>query len=118
MIEPTGIKANILYMTGKWNFESEYAENKSKVAKIIFRYQAKEVYMVLNSDAGIKIRVLQDGQPLGGSAGADISKDEKSEGFIKESRLYKLVKNIKTEEHTLEIIIEEPGLKAFTFTFG
>lgn len=51
-------------------------------------------------------------------AGEDISKDDKSGGFIKESRLYKLIENTEPGIYTLEIIIEDPGLKAFTFTFG
>ena len=112
------INLNTLYLTGTWNFNPEYAENKSAGAKIIFKYNAKNVYFVGSSDVGVKIKVLQDGKPLNQSAGEDISKDIKSEGLIKESRLYKLINNAQAGEHTLEIMIESPGLKAFTFTFG
>jgi len=117
-IRPAEIKSNTLYLTGQWQIANEYAQNISKDARIIFKYNAKEVYLVANSDKGVKIKVLQDGKSLEDIAGEDISKDVLSEGFIKDSRLYKLINNSKAGEHTLEIIIEGPGLKAFTFTFG
>ena len=116
--EPTGFKTNILYLAGDWNFINEYAENKSEQAKIIFRYQAKNVFFVANSETGATIRVLQDGKPLGAEAGADVAKDGSSTAHIKEPRLYKLIQDSTYGEHTIEIIIEKPGLNAFTFTFG
>ncbi len=115
--QPTEIRSNILYFTGQWQIANEYAQNTSKGAKIIFKYNSKEVYFVASSDKGVKIKILQDGKLLESSAGEDISKDT-SEGVIKDSRLYKLINNPTAGEHILEIIIEGPGLKAFTFTFG
>ena len=117
-VQPVSIKNNVLYLTGDWQLTPEYAQDLSVGAKIFFKYNAKEVYFVASSEAGIKIRVWQDGKPVMEFAGDDISKDEKSEGFIKESRLYKLIKNTVQGEHILEIIFESPGLKAFAFTFG
>jgi hypothetical protein len=39
--------------------------------------------------------------------------------FIQESRLYNLINNPDgSGTHTLELIIDSPGLEAFTFTFG
>lgn len=115
---PAFVNKNILYLIGQWQFTDEYARNLSAGAKIIFKYVAKDVYFVASSNTGVKIKVLQDGKPLYETAGEDISKDASSQGFIKESRLYKLIKNSMAEEHILEIIIESPGLNAFTFTFG
>ena len=116
--QPTSISSSTLYFTGQWQIGGEYSTNLSAGAKIIFKYNSKEVYFVGSSDAGVKIKVLQDGKPPIMSAGDDISKDSNSGGLIKESRLYKLINNSKPGEHTLEIIIENSGLKAFTFTFG
>ena len=116
--EPTGLKTNILYLAGDWNFADEFAENKSSQAKIIFRYQAKNVFFVANSETDATLRVLRDGKPLGTEAGADIAKDGSSTVHIKEPRLYKLIQDPDYGQHTIEIIIEKPGLNAFTFTFG
>ena len=117
-VAPAEAKINTLYLVGDWDIQNEFAENKSKAAKIIFRYQSKEVYFVASSDAGATIKILRDGKPLSAEAGADIQKDGSSTAFIKNDQLYKLIQDSSYGEHTLEIIIENPGLRAFTFTFG
>ena len=60
-----------------------------------------------------------DGKPLGSEAGMDIIKtaDGKNVLKIKEARLYKIIQSDKTETHKLELRIQKPGFKAFTFTF-
>lgn len=115
--EPEGIKTNILYLVGTWRYEPEFAENRDGGAKIIFRYQAEKVFMVASSEKGATVQVLRDGTPIQSSAaGADVT-DGKA--FIREERLYRLIEDTEGYgEHTLEIIIEDPGVRAFTFTFG
>lgn len=113
--QPEGVKTNILYLVGDWDFDSEYAENKSGGAKIIFRYQAQKVFLVASSELGVKVKILIDGEPVGVIAGADL---KGSVVEIKEDRLYRIIEDKKHAEHVLEIIIESSGLKAFTFTFG
>ena len=116
---PSAIAANALYLAGDWNFEKEFAENKSASAKIIFKYASHDVYFVASAAAGAKIKVLRDGSPIDVSAaGEDIAKDKSGTAVIKEDRLYRLIHDSAYGEHTIEIIIESPGLRAFTFTFG
>ena len=103
--EPEGVKTNILYLGGRWNMTSEYAQNNTSNAKIIFRYQAQKVFFVASSENGAQIQVLQDGRPI-------------KTLQVKEDGLYRLIEDAEWGEHTLEIIINSPGLKAFTFTFG
>lgn len=114
---PSQAAPNALYLAGDWNFETEYAENKSAGAKIIFRYRAKTVHFVASAESGTRIRILKDNKPLGASAGIDVSETDSS-AFIKEDRLYTLIEDAAYGEHTIEITIESPGLRAFTFTFG
>jgi len=117
--EPSSVAANALYLSGDWNFEKEFAENKSASAKIIFKYQSHDVYFVASAKDGVKIKILRDGKPLDPSvAGEDMARDKSSTALIKEDRLYKLIHDPAYGEHTIEIIIESPGLRAFTFTFG
>lgn len=113
--EPTGIKTNILYLAGNWKFDSEYAETVSAGAKIIFRYDAKNVYMVASAGEPVTVQVLRDGKLVSRAAGADVRNGRVR---ISGEQLYKLVEDSDYGEHTLELIIESPGLKAFTFTFG
>ena len=114
--EPAGIKTNILYLDGEWNFNAEFAENINAGAKIIFRYSAAKVFFVASSAKGINVRILRDGVPVEREAGSDAREGSL---FIFEERLYRLIEDPEGHgEHTLEIIIEEPGLQAFTFTFG
>ncbi len=115
---PQSVKGDTLYLVGDWNIENEFAENKSKNAKIIFRYKGKKVFFVAGSDTPVPIRVLRDGKLLLDEVGDDITNTAQSEGTINEHRLYRLIDDSEYGEHTLEIIIENPGLKAFTFTFG
>jgi hypothetical protein len=75
------------------------------------------VYFVASAPSGATISVLRDGVPLtGDERGEDV--DASGNVQVKESRLYTLVKEKEMGEHTLEIIIHDAGLQAFTFTFG
>ncbi len=114
--EPVKVNVNSLYLGGDWDLKDEFAENKSKGAKIIFRYQAKDVYIVASSEEGVNVSLLLDGKPLAKEGGEDVFQGSV---FIKEDRLYKIIQDSEGfGEHTLELIIEKPGMKAFTFTFG
>ena len=104
-----------LYLGGTWNLAGEHAENKTAGAKIVYRYQAKNVYFVASAQSGTKVTVLRDGVPVSAEAGADVQNGSVT---VQSDRLYHLVHEPAPGEHTLELIIESPGLKAFTFTFG
>lgn len=113
---PSLIAPNTLYLEGTWDIEGESALNISANAKIVFRYNAKDMYLVGSSDKGVTITIREDGKIVGADKGADVSAD--GTVLIKENRLYKLIQASDYGEHTIEIIIENPGLKAFAFTFG
>ncbi|PIR87296.1 MAG: thiol-disulfide isomerase [Candidatus Harrisonbacteria bacterium CG10_big_fil_rev_8_21_14_0_10_49_15] len=119
--EPEGLKTHILYLAGRWQFASEYAENLEAGTKIIYRYVGQRVFFVAQADKPTKALILRDGEPIAKElAGADIQYDAQGDSYIEvsESRLYKLIEQGAQEEHTLEIIPQTPGLQAFTFTFG
>ena len=113
---PATIKENNLYLDGAWNFQNEFAKNTAAGAKIVYKYNAKNVYFVGRASTAVKITVLLDGKPVGQERGADVSAD--GTVMIKENRLYKLIQDSDYNEHTLEIIINDPGIEAYTFTFG
>ncbi len=118
LFEPSqsSIVKNLLYLSGDWNFTSEYAENSISGGKIIFKYNSKSVYLVTGSTDGVEVDVYRDGSLLtGAGAGSDL----KNGGtMIKENRLYKLIEDAEYGEHILEIRIKSGKLQAFAFTFG
>ena len=63
LLFPTNIKSNLLYLGGTWNFSAEFATSKNS-GKIVFKYNAKNVYMVASSDmnAGITVTIIVDGK--------------------------------------------------------
>ncbi len=103
--EPETLEKNKLYLVGDWDITSEYAQNQTPNAKILFRYEAKNVYLVGSSENGVSIKILKDGELI-------------QELTIQKEELYHLVLDSEYGEHTLEIQIVSPGLNAFTFTFG
>lgn len=117
LTEPEGLKTHILYLDGEWYFDPEFARNKSAGAKIIFRYQGEKVFLVARSDKGVRATILIDKEPIGERAGQHVRED--GTVLFKEDQLYRIVEDPNGwGEHTLEIIIEGPGLEAFAFTFG
>lgn len=114
---PKSVTPNMFYLTGEWRIEQEYAESTQSQARIIYRYSGDKVFMVASSEAGSAITVLQDGKPVGAAAGADVAEDGTVR--VQNEQLYKLIDNPDgAGEHTLELLIEDPGLQVFTFTFG
>jgi len=114
LFPPQNVSLNKLYLMGDWDIQSEYAEARS-ASRIIFRYKAKNVYMVASAASPVTVHVLRDGKPVGAEAGEDVKNGTMT---VKEDRLYKIIEDSGYGEHTLELLIENPGLKAFTFTFG
>lgn len=114
-VVPETLFRNALYLGGNWNIESEYAESVD-ASSIVYKYYAKEVYIVADADTNTEMEVWQDGKLVGESKGADVS----SNGVVtvKESRLYKLIKNATAGEHTLELKVHGKGARFYAFTFG
>jgi thiol-disulfide isomerase/thioredoxin len=115
---PSTIDLNKLYLNGTWNFEDQYATNVNSGASITYEYDAGNVYFVAAGAAsGTTVEVLRDGKAITPDASGSDVHDGKV--IISGNRLYNLVKNADGGgEHTLQLIIDGPGLQAFTFTFG
>lgn len=103
--QPKEIKPDTVYLVGDWQFTDEYLESKSKNAKIIFRYTAKNVFFVGSSVGKNNLKISKDG-----SVYQNVT--------VQNEELYTLIQDPQSGTHTLEILIPEPGLQAFTFTFG
>ena len=111
--EPPRIEVDRFYMVGDWYNHGDYMELKSETGKIILKYVAKEVNIVAENESELKI--LVDGRIINDIAGADIDN-----GMISTDLpdLYNIIDGDSSEEHTLEIFVDTPGFRIFTFTFG
>ena len=117
-IPTTTLQGNALYLGGTWDFEDQYATNLNAGAEIKYEYSAKNVYIVAaGASSGTTVEVLQDGKPItAADAGSDVTNGKM---VISGNKLYNIVKNSDGGgEHVLELIVDSPGLQAFTFTFG
>ena len=111
---PEDVVLNRLYLTGTWNFDSEFATNQEPDDAILYNYFAKNVYFVASAETPVNATILIDGKPIA-AAGADVHNGIVT---IQEPRLYSLVSYATAENHVISIIPEQAGLRAYTFTFG
>jgi len=102
------IQANSLYLGGKWDFEDQYAQNENAGATVTYEYDSKNVYMVAasaNPTQPVAVQVILDGKPDGTI-------------MVQANQLYNIVQGSDYGVHTLQLIVTQPGLQAYTFTFG
>jgi cytochrome c biogenesis protein CcdA/thiol-disulfide isomerase/thioredoxin len=105
---------------GKWKVGEESAVLQSVPGKIVFRFHARDLHLVLGpSKNGKPIRfiVKLDGTAPGDDHGADT--DASGAGTVQGNRLYQLIRQKgAVEDRTFEIEFLDPGVEAFAFTFG
>ncbi len=117
---PSTVATDKLYLVGTWNFRPEYAKSAQPNARVIFRYRAKNVYLVSSADHAMRAELLLDGHALGNRAGKDVvDEGGKSIVHFAGDGLSHLVSDSDgASEHTLEILLPDPGLLLYTLTFG
>jgi cytochrome c biogenesis protein CcdA/thiol-disulfide isomerase/thioredoxin len=107
-------------LAGSWKVGEESAVLQSAPGKIIFRFHARDLHLVLGPSKDgkpIRFRVKLDGTAPGDDRGVDV--DANGEGTVKDHRLYQLIRqNGPVEDRTFEIEFLDPGVQAFSFTFG
>ncbi|MFK9326051.1 cytochrome c biogenesis protein DipZ, partial [Escherichia coli] len=66
----------------------------------------------------VRFRVLFDGSEPGPNHGSDI--DAHGNGVVREQRLYQLIRQPagQVQRHTFTILFQDPGVQAYSFTFG
>ena len=118
--EPTNLRLNEWGLAGKWLDHEQVAVLKSPTGKIVFRFHARDLHLVLGPTADgkpVRFRVTVDGQAPGENHGVDT--DAQGNGVVTDHRLYQLVRQKGAiTDHTFVIEFLEPGVQAFSFTFG
>ena len=117
---PTTPSLNEWGLGGSWNVGAESGVLQSAPGKIVFRFHSRDLHMVLGPTKNgkpIRFKVKLDGTAPGDNCGVDSAPD--GTGEIREPRLYQLIRQKgRVEDRTIEIEFLDPGVQAFSFTFG
>jgi hypothetical protein len=116
---PKALALNQWALAGSWKVANEHARLQGAAGRIAFKFKARDLHLVLGPGAGkpVKFRITIDGKAPGANAGMDV--DAQGNGMVREHRLYNLVRQ-KGAVGESEFVIEflEPGVDAYSFTFG
>jgi cytochrome c biogenesis protein CcdA/thiol-disulfide isomerase/thioredoxin len=117
---PAALKLNQWALNGSWSVDPEKAVLGAVPGKIEFRFYARDLHLVLGPSSDgkpVRFRVLLDGAAPGASHGADT--DSGGAGTIDRQRLYQLIRQAgDVREHVFSIEFLDPGVQAYSFTFG
>ncbi|HEY0748023.1 MAG TPA: cytochrome c biogenesis protein DipZ [Steroidobacteraceae bacterium] len=117
---PASLKLNQWALSGSWNVDPEKAVLGAADGKIIFRFFARDLHLVLgpgSSGKPVGFRVMLDGGAPGANHGEDT--DSNGAGVIDGQRLYQLIRQSgDVAEHEFSIEFLDPGVQAYSFTFG
>jgi cytochrome c biogenesis protein CcdA/thiol-disulfide isomerase/thioredoxin len=117
---PNTFKLNQWALSGSWNVDPEKAVLGAAPGKIVFRFYARDLHLVLGPNVDRKpvhFRVTLDGKAPAGSHGTDT--DSSGAGVVDQQRLYQLIRQAgEVGEHTFSIEFLDSGVQAYSFTFG
>ena len=107
-------------LDGKWRVGEEHATLSAANGGIVYRFHARDLHLVLGPDKDgkpVRFRVSIDGAAPGAAHGSDVTPD--GTGTVTEQRLYQLVRQTgDVKDHTFSIEFLDPGVEAYSFTFG
>jgi thiol-disulfide isomerase/thioredoxin len=118
-VAPDSLKLNHWALAGDWTIERRASVLNGAEGRIVFRFHARDVHLVLRAQAGTSVpfRALVDGEPPGDAHGLDV--DAQGHGTVIEPRLYQLIREPGgITDRTFEITFLAPGVEAYVFTFG
>ncbi|MBY4866495.1 MULTISPECIES: cytochrome c biogenesis protein DipZ [Burkholderia] len=107
-------------LAGAWQVGAERATLATPAGKIVYRFHARDLHLVLGPGANgkpVRFRVTLDGAAPGAAHGTDV--DAQGYGTVTGQRLYQLVRQPGTiADRTFSIEFLDPGVDAYAFTFG
>ena len=107
-------------LEGQWNVGPERATSSAPAGRIVYRFHARDLHLVLGPGADgkpVRFKVLIDGKAPGEAHGTDVAPD--GSGNVTEQRLYQLVRQSgAVTDRTFSIEFLDPGVSAYAFTFG
>lgn len=117
---PGQLKLNEWALAGDWLSHPQFAVLQSRGGAIVFYFHARDLHLVLGPQPNgqpVRYRVTIDGQAPGENHGVDT--DAQGNGVVSEHRLYQLIRlKGSVASHLFAIEFLDPGVQAFSFTFG
>ena len=117
---PTWLAPNQWSLLGNWTVEKQKILLNENNGQIACRFHARDLHLVMGPSvqgSSVRFRVLIDGHPPGASHGGDI--DEQGNGKVIEPRLYQLIRQpAPIVDRKVEIEFLDPGIEAYSLTFG
>jgi cytochrome c biogenesis protein CcdA/thiol-disulfide isomerase/thioredoxin len=117
---PKALDTNDWGLAGAWKVGSEHATLSGDTGRIIYRFHARDLHLVLGPSKDgkpVRFRVSIDGAAPGASHGSDVQAD--GTGTVTDQRLYQLVRQTgPVKDRTFSIEFLDSGVEAYAFTFG
>jgi thiol-disulfide isomerase/thioredoxin len=117
---PARLGLNEWALSGDWTMGEEATTLNTANGQIICRFHARDLNLVTGPatpGTSVRFRVLLDGQPPGQAHGTDIDHD--GHGTLAQQRVYQLIRQPgPISDRTFEITFLDPGVQAYSFTFG
>lgn len=116
----TKLDLNQWALDGRWTLGGEHTDLDQAGGAIAFRFHARDLHLVMGPSPDgkpVRFRVTIDGKAPQDNHGMDT--DANGNGTVTNQRLYQLIRQSGTvTDHTFEIRFLDPGVRAYSFTFG
>jgi len=117
---PSTLTLNQWGLVGNWTIGQQMTVLNRAPGKIVFRFHARDLHLVLGpagEKTPVRFRVTLDGKAPGAAHGADT--DAAGNGTVTSQRLYQLIRQSGAiADHAFAIEFLDPGVQAYSFTFG
>jgi len=117
---PASLSLNEWALAGDWTIQKGSIVLNQANGRISYRFHARDLHLVMGPATrgnSVRFRVFIDGQMPASAHGGDV--DEKGNGTVVEQRMYQLIRQpLPITDRVFEIEFLDPGVEAFSFTFG
>jgi thiol-disulfide isomerase/thioredoxin len=117
---PSRLPVNHWALSGGWSLGAGSIVLYKPNGRIAYKFHARDLHLVMGPTkpgASVHFRILIDGNPPGSAHGSDV--DEQGVGAVTEQRMHQLIRQPgPIRERHFEIEFLDPGVEAFSFTFG
>jgi thiol-disulfide isomerase/thioredoxin len=119
-VSPAELQLNHWALVGDWTVQKEAIVLDAVNGRIAYQFHARDLHLVMGPSArgtSVRFRVSLEGHPPGAARGTDV--DPQGNGVATEPRLYQLIRQPSPiSDRRFEIEFLDPGIKAYSFTFG
>ncbi len=114
------LRRNHWALSGDWTMGRESIALNQANGRIVYRFHARDLHLVMGPakpNATVRFQVSLDGQSPQDSHGVDV--DGNGNGTVMQQRMYQLIRQASpVSDRQFEIEFLDPGVEAFSFTFG